>query len=301
MPCPYSAPLLSLTQGKQPANILNFAALFMPIENIGLMQPLDERGHIVNICLQRPIQTEYAPVLDLAQRLLQNSVGEHLHSLYVRGSVGKGTALPHNADLDLIAVWAGSSAPVDWEQKETELSDALQRQFPFLNGVETMDATLQELQKKDYFQFVLKTQSRFLCGKTNLQAELPEFGIGKVAYMHLPFLSEDLEKARQWAAEAGDNTQELCEIGAWIAKRSVRTGFELVMERVGAYTRDLYPCWAHFAEFYPQHSENMRTLLSFAIAPSSERGELEAIIGHTAAFLLPLIAAKATEMTDTAF
>lgn len=86
-----------------------------------------------------------------------------------------------------------------------------------------------------------------------------------------------LEKRIDQTVEALKNTnnptrtQQSC---TWIMKRIVRTGCELVMERSQKYTRDLYPCYELFAEYYPEKSDDMYRVLELAINPTKDKQEI---------------------------
>ena len=53
----------------------------------------------------------------------------------------------------------------------------------------------------------------------------------------------------------------------WMMRRFLRLGMELVMEREGRYTRDLYLCHESFSNHYPEHQEEMYRALELAINP----------------------------------
>jgi hypothetical protein len=56
---------------------------------------------------------------------------------------------------------------------------------------------------------------------------------------------------------------------AWIMRRFLRVGMELVMEEEQRYTRDLYLCYESFARHYPQERGEMYRALELAVNPGA--------------------------------
>ncbi|MBP6344309.1 nucleotidyltransferase domain-containing protein [Neisseriaceae bacterium CLB008] len=67
------------------------------------MQGVDERGYISRMP-QGPWLQAYQPLLDEVSVRLIEALPELVHSLYVYGSVARGTAVPGRSDLDLTVV-----------------------------------------------------------------------------------------------------------------------------------------------------------------------------------------------------
>ena len=65
----------------------------------------------------------------------------------------------------------------------------------------------------------------------------------------------------------GDSVDELIVAEDVYLKAFLRAGMLLVMKRKNAYSRDLYPSYRSFAEYYPQHGASMLKCLELAIDP----------------------------------
>ena len=59
----------------------------------------------------------------------------------------------------------------------------------------------------------------------------------------------------------------------------LRTGFELVMERANKYTRDLYPCYKAFADYYPEKESQMKEILHYALNPTDDMEKIRKLRG----------------------
>lgn len=64
----------------------------------------DESGYIINQTDVTRIQPMFRSVLDAVIQLLQDEFAQALHSVYVYGSVGRGTAVARQSDLDVTVV-----------------------------------------------------------------------------------------------------------------------------------------------------------------------------------------------------
>lgn len=53
----------------------------------------------------------------------------------------------------------------------------------------------------------------------------------------------------------------------WIMKIMVRAGLALVITKENTYTRDLYPAYKRFSEYFPDKESDMRRALEYAITP----------------------------------
>ncbi|MCT4793126.1 MULTISPECIES: nucleotidyltransferase domain-containing protein [Exiguobacterium] len=84
----------------------------------------DEAGYIINQTSRMRIQVMYRPVIDEVIGLLKKQFGEVLHSVYVYGSIGRGTAVAGKSDLDLTVI-VKETVHIDALREETE--DLLER------------------------------------------------------------------------------------------------------------------------------------------------------------------------------
>ncbi|WP_243834699.1 nucleotidyltransferase domain-containing protein [Exiguobacterium sp. AT1b] len=61
----------------------------------------DEAGYVINQTSIKHIQPEFETVLFKSIELVKEALGEQLHSMYLYGSIGRGTATVGQSDLDL--------------------------------------------------------------------------------------------------------------------------------------------------------------------------------------------------------
>lgn len=79
----------------------------------------DEAGYIINQTSRMHIQVMFRPVIEEVIDLLKKQFGEVLHSVYVYGSIGRGTAVAGKSDLDLTVI-VRKDVQIDALKEETQ-------------------------------------------------------------------------------------------------------------------------------------------------------------------------------------
>lgn len=205
---------------------------------IGHLIGIDQNGYLINDCDASRISSPWLGLVEAWKAGCLDLWGDRLHSLYLRGSVPRGMAMPKLSDLDGVVILQDSSPASSPTVTATEtarrlatLTQRLLRQYRFCRNIET----------------VIFSQC------------------------------------------------------AWISRRLVRVGFELIMEQEQAYTRDLYPCYQRFAAHFPALEPQMRQALALAIAPSRHRAGLLLFLAHLGEPLLEQVQRTFTPSTPECF
>lgn len=252
---------------------------------IGHLLKTDAEGYLINECHWSRIQPPWLALVAAWRSGCQQIWGDRLHSLYLRGSVPRGTALPHLSDLDGVIVLHGEEddATAINETALANLRQSLLRQYRFCRNIETLVFSDGELQKSPIWQAFLKVTGLCIYGQ-NRQQEWPPVKPGPILISHAFDLAADLAEVRSYLRSLpahhwgfAEQVKNRC---AWINRRLVRVGFELIMTKEQAYTRDLYPCYQRFAAHFPHMERPMRKALELAIAPSGHRAGLLLFLDH---------------------
>ena len=238
------------------------------VKPIGSFLQVDFNGFIVNTTSQEKIQTAWLPAVEMVRDAYKQHFGEHLHSVYIRGSVAKGEAIANISDIDSFAVVTMSYDDIDTSWSKDFVKE-MTKQFPFIVGVEIGAIPLEELEDHKSDRIMIKTQSICVYGE-NLADKLSPLKPGIDTAQHVKGIEREINKTKEWLQE-GHTDEEIKRRCAWIIKRIIRSGFELVMERAQKYTRDLYPCYEGFSEYYPEKKEEMYEVLKLAIEPTSDK------------------------------
>lgn len=230
------------------------------IKPFGKFFPL-EKGYIINPTALDKIPSHWLSALAMVQQSYQEHLGQNLHSLWLRGSLPRGLAVDYIADIDVFALVCLPN--IRWQSTdfETDLNQNIQALFPFIKQVECMMSSFE----KDFYtynprlSFILQTQSLCLHG-IDIRVDLPNFQISSTMMLNKHWLSADIQEL----LEKRVFTKEDCKN---VMKVVIRSGFELVMEREGQYTPDLYLCYQTFSKYYPEQEHSMRTCLHYFLNP----------------------------------
>lgn len=253
----------------------------MDIRNIGSVLHTDENGYIVKVASVGRIQPKWRPAVDMIIEACKSNLGNKLHSVYVRGSAARGEAIDGVSDIDTIVLIAASEDEVDKDWCGIARREC-KRSFPFVRGVEIKITPVEGIDQKD--QFMLKTQAACVYGQ-DITERLPRMKPGREAVKHAFMLHKKIDQAIELLQNT-DNTRYIREVCTWIMKRIVRSGCELVMERSGKYTRDLYPCYELFSQYYPEKSESMYRALELAVNPTEDVNEIMEVLQDIGAWIV---------------
>lgn len=232
------------------------------IKAIGNYFPLDEQGHIFNDTSKEKIAEHWQPaiakIIDAYQKYL---TVETIHSIYLRGSVGRGWQVDGFSDIDTFALV--HSPNLKWKTPSwiDQVDTSIENEFPFVNGVEMSLTSYATNLTQTYPQLamLIKTQSLLLFGK-QLEEQLPNYQPGIQMALHYRWIATDIEtfKSKEQVSAA--------EFSA-LMKLFLRVGFELAMPKTNRYTNDLYLCYQSFSEIYPQKAAEMKNTLLYYLNP----------------------------------
>lgn len=238
------------------------------IEPYGRFLPVDANGYIVNDCGLDLIGDRWLDLVSAWQEGCIAALNSDLISLYLRGSIPRGLAIEDLSDLDGIAIVA-SEISSEQQLALESLQQALRSRFPFCTKIETQIlSTAESLSPSSDWGILLKTQGLNLYG-VDFVPQLPPVSLGRHLISTAFQLQEDITQTCQEIRQFRYSRDRLRRKCAWLSRRMVRSGFELVMNREQAYTRDLYPCYIAFSRHFPDQEAQMRRCLSLAINPSS--------------------------------
>lgn len=251
----------------------------------GRFLAVDSYGYFRNDCSPNILLPWREAVEEIARAYRCHLQGR-LHSAYLRGSVARGTARLGISDIDTFAIVRGSITKPDirW-QKETELQFRLR--YAYAEDIElqlfSTSGLARDPSRTNMFFFV-KTMSICICG-VDLAPLLPAFRPSPTIAVHLPELEKSIRRA-QTILQTTEDPALIARLCRWIMKSLVRSGFELIIEREHAYTRDLVSCAERFGKHYPSRASSMNQACKLAMHPSDLRDEVLAILAELGDWIL---------------
>lgn len=232
------------------------------IRPLGSYFPQDEQGYVCNPCDAAHLAGDWEPLLAEVVAVYQRRLPDRLHSVWVRGSLPRGLATAGISDVDTFALVAGR-AFLPWRTPAWGPEEAarLQRRFPLAGEVElVLSSYHDELEcRHPRLAMLIATQSLPLMGP-DIRPALGRFRPGPDMLLHYRWLAADLEA---FAGQPSYRRQDCRQL----AKQLLRVAGELVQERDGRFTPDLYWCYVSFTRYYPEQAPAFREVFHFFLNP----------------------------------
>ena len=246
------------------------------IQKIGSYFDVDEDGYIINPTSKNAISPKWMPAVNDAVEAYKKQFGKSLKNVYIRGSVAKGKAIENISDLDTFAYvfLEKEEIPSGWSKNFRE---NFQKKYPFINGVDVMTKPVLEESRGA----ILLNQSLCVFGEKSIA---PKIKIGNDLILHAPNLQRRFNMFYKFKLNVIED--EIPEECSFQMKGILRTGLEILIEKTGKYSRDLYPCYELFSEHYPDKESEMREVLHLALNPTNDMNEIERIITGIGAWLV---------------
>ncbi|HEY4107688.1 hypothetical protein [Puia sp.] len=181
---------------------------------------------------------------------------EDFVSLYFRGSQ---LFDRQNSDFDTVVV-VRNPPTISPARLSTRLTNALSGKYPSIKYYDTDIMTLDELAGDRYRQFIIKVLSVRVFGPA-VEMDYPGFQPNReIAFLHKKLPGKIAAVRAAYPTQKGIGLV-LCRNHC--IKYLLRTGYELVIEKEGGYTRDLTFCYKAFCRHFPQYGHLSGQLLSW--------------------------------------
>ena len=247
------------------------------IKPIGSYFQIDKDGFIVNPTSLENLQPDWKPAINSLVDIYKAKHGDKLVCVYIRGSVAKGEAVKDISDLDSFAYVKLKQEEIksDWISKAEQ---ELITKYPFITKIEIDTLPV----SKAFKNIVILNQSLCVYGDP---LDVPKLKPGKEMAIHAPRLEKRMSRISK-NLEAANDEAKIKRLCVQLMKTILRTGFEITMERSKKYTRDLYPCYETFSEYYPEKESQMKEVLCYALNPSSDKSKIKKIFNDMGDWLL---------------
>lgn len=242
----------------------------MEIQRLGSYLEVDERGYLKKRADASNIRGRWLDAVVAVREAYLSRWGDALHSVYVRGSVVNGGAIEDVSDLDSFAVFreGGFDGP-GMEAWEQEAAKDLEERFPYVAGFELVGTPIERATARgNPDAFIIKVEAACVHGE-DLAQRLEGYRLGPEIAFQTQYFRDHLEIFRSEYPQ--ESQQERPDTLAWILRRFLRLGMELVMEEEQRFTRDLYLCYESFAKHYPEKRNAMFHALELAVNPVATR------------------------------
>lgn len=217
----------------------------------GTEHGLTEHGFIANLSSRKNVHPQYESVLEDALESVVASFGAKVHSMYLYGSVARGTATPFSSDLD-ISVIMRSACTNEEELRFEEISDAVTSRHPIISKLEYDVGAYEEVlrpEERYHWQYWLKSASTNVWGQDITRDMLPHKPSMELALRLNGDLSRRLQSALTGLTEENVNPRAKA-----VAKKVLRSAYSLVAFRDNSWYTDIPSCARTFLRYYPHFS-----------------------------------------------
>lgn len=236
------------------------------IKPMGSYFDLDSDGYVVNPASIDKIQEKWKPVLDDIIEAYKKEYQDKLKSIYLRGSVSKGTAIDNISDVDSFAFVDQKEEDIDREWAP-DFRNQTKSKFPFVGGVEVNVTPISRFPDKQ----IMLNQAVCIYGEP---VQVSKLKPGKEMMKHANNIDKHMEVFDRRITSVDKEEEKIKRVCVWLAKDLLRSAFEITMERSHRYTRDLYKCYEGFSEYYPEKEPEMREILNLALNPTGNKEKI---------------------------
>ncbi|MEJ8302708.1 nucleotidyltransferase domain-containing protein [Saccharibacillus sacchari] len=183
------------------------------------------------------IQNEYKEFVDTYMDEVYAEFKTKIHSMYMCGSIPKGTATPFKSDADFTVV-CENPADIDYE-KLSEIKDRLLKKYPFVTKIDTIFCSIHDvINKPNEWGFWIKVICICVRGD-DIGAKVPPIVISPAFILDLNTdTKEEVERVRHWLSNADDRPMQTRYIKGY-SKRLLRALYSLILEDTGVWKDDM--------------------------------------------------------------
>lgn len=183
------------------------------------------------------IQSEYKDFVEAYIDQIRAEFEDQIHSIYMCGSIPKGTAIPFKSDADFTIV-CENSGHIDYE-KLSAIKDRLLGEYPFLTKIDTIICPVDDvISRPNEWGFWIKVICICVCGE-DIGEKVPPIVISRAFILELNTdTPEEVERIRHCLSNADDRSLKNRYIKGY-SKRLLRALYSLILEDTGVWQDDM--------------------------------------------------------------
>lgn len=211
----------------------------------------DDRGNLSQPLIRRLSHLESAICTEVMS-IVKSYYKNDLVSFYYRGSSGNST---ERIRIDFVIV-VKEKADRSLNVAQFIMS-ALRFRYSFIRFYNCLVLELNDVNRNEYFQFIIAILSKRLSG-VPLERQFLPIKLGPSIYYSINVLEDKL------AALTRSTNDEVFQAGAkHLIKHILRASFETICIDEKKYTRDLWLSAHYFLMYYPEYNEKLSVLLGY--------------------------------------
>ncbi len=217
------------------------------------------------------VPPEYLPLLGDVAALLRAALGPNLREIRVLGSVARGTALPGNSDLDVLAVTL-EDVPEDVRRDLDTRTRALAAQYPLVTKVDLQVMSDGAIAAHPEYELIVRTDSFCLAGEDRYTAGEVTLPVAQLAALWHPDFDGILrgyETALRNPALPGD---EVVRYTRLTGKDMLKCFQRRLLLEHGIYERDMERVYGALKHHLPEEAPLFDRLWTLYRHPTADRG-----------------------------
>lgn len=230
---------------------------------------LDTEGYIEICCAVDKISSVFLPVLNGSIAALKSTFEAKLHSIYLYGSVATGQAMLKHSDLDILVIFACPMSDIDHAEIKRvggTLSASYQSSVREVGlAITSLQEALAEENLSGLGCFI-----KHLCVCVDGEDIRPLFPKFRPSIEVARGFNADYAAVMQAKLEELAKTDQTIVVQSLIrqmCRKTIRTGFSLVMPRLNCWTTDLESSFNCFCHYYPEKRSSMAPILDWTQQP----------------------------------
>lgn len=184
------------------------------------------------------IQSEYKDFVDTFIDSLLAEYKDKIHSIYMCGSIPKGTAKPFQSDADF-TILCENPSDIDYESLSA-IKERLLEEYPILTKIDTTICSIDDvLSKPNEWGFWVKIICVCVYGD-DVGEKVPPILISPAFILDLNTeTKEEVDRIHRLLAHASDNEMKTRYMKGY-SKRLLRALYSLILEDTGVWQDDIY-------------------------------------------------------------
>lgn len=183
------------------------------------------------------IQNEYKDFVDAYIDQIRAEFEDKIHSVYMCGSIPKGTAIPFKSDADFTIV-CENAGDIDYEKLDAIKSRLLEK-YPFLTKIDTIVCPVDDVvSRPNEWGFWIKVICICVYGE-DIGEKVPPIVISPAFILELNTdTPEEVERIRHSLSNAEDRSLKTRYVKGY-SKRLLRALYSLILEDTGVWQDDM--------------------------------------------------------------
>ncbi|WP_419892076.1 nucleotidyltransferase domain-containing protein [Paenibacillus xylanexedens] len=183
------------------------------------------------------IQSEYKDLVDKYVDHILNEFKDKIHSIYMCGSIPKGTAQPFKSDADFTIVCANPK-DIDYERL-SNIKDRLLEEYPFVTKMDTIICSIDDvLSRPNDWGFWIKIICVCIHGE-DIGEKVPPIIISPEFILDLNTdTKEEVDRVHRSLSNVSDHSMKTRYIKGY-SKRLIRALYSLVLEDTGVWEDEI--------------------------------------------------------------